>query len=99
MNCSIAHVLKSSGCDVPEYMLSLKKRSKKERKQLEKSAPKRDDITTKPIYDKLKKLGKERKFKEIRKREKLVMSSKKQLKTKSKTFKKTKQKNNKEDVK
>lgn len=52
---SIAHVLKQSGCDVPEYMLTMKKRPKKERKKLESSAPPRNDITTKPIYEILKK--------------------------------------------
>nr|CAI5827021.1 unnamed protein product [Callosobruchus analis] len=66
---SIAHVLKESGCEVPPYMLTLKKKSKKERKQLEKSAPKRDEIITKPIYERVKG-GKRKKFMEILKREK-----------------------------
>ncbi|KAJ8946078.1 hypothetical protein NQ314_008978 [Rhamnusium bicolor] len=61
---SIAHVLKESGCEVPPYMLTMKKNPKKERKQLEKSAPKRDDITTTPWYERLKR-GKRRKFREI----------------------------------
>ncbi|XP_018567286.1 probable ATP-dependent RNA helicase DDX52 [Anoplophora glabripennis] len=51
---SIAHVLKQSGCKVPPYMLTMKKKSRKERKQLEKSAPKRDEIITKPIYERKK---------------------------------------------
>lgn len=45
---SIAHVLKQSGCDVPDYMLAMKKRSKTAKKKLETSAPKRDDISVKP---------------------------------------------------
>nr|XP_023025593.1 probable ATP-dependent RNA helicase DDX52 [Leptinotarsa decemlineata] len=51
---SIAHVLKDSGCDVPPYMLTMKKVARKVRKQLEISAPKRDDITTKPLFDRIK---------------------------------------------
>ncbi|KAJ8915768.1 hypothetical protein NQ315_004580 [Exocentrus adspersus] len=51
---SIAHVIKQSGCEVPSYMLSLRKTPKKERKRLEKSAPKRDEIVTKPIYERRK---------------------------------------------
>lgn len=43
---SIVQVLKQSGCEVPEYMLALKKRGKKHRKQLLVSAVKREDITT-----------------------------------------------------
>lgn len=51
---SIAHVLKESGCEVPSYMLTMKKPSKKEKKRREVSAPKRKEIITKPIYDRLK---------------------------------------------
>ncbi|XP_074029596.1 probable ATP-dependent RNA helicase DDX52 [Leptinotarsa decemlineata] len=61
---SIAHVLKDSGCDVPPYMLTMKKVARKVRKQLEISAPKRDDITTKPLFDRIKG-GKKRKFREV----------------------------------
>lgn len=32
-------------------MLAMRKRNKKERKKLESSAPSRDDITTRPIYE------------------------------------------------
>lgn len=41
---SIANILRNSGCKVPEYMLTIKKQSKKVRRQLEKTIPKRDDI-------------------------------------------------------
>lgn len=41
---SIANILRNSGCNVPDYMLTLKKRSKKVRRELEKTVPKRQDI-------------------------------------------------------
>lgn len=41
---SIANILRNSGCKVPEYMLTLKKRSKKVRRALEKTVAKRQDI-------------------------------------------------------
>lgn len=41
---SIANILRNSGCKVPEYMLTLKKRSKKVRRALEKTVPNRQDI-------------------------------------------------------
>lgn len=44
---SIANVLRNSGCKVPEYMLTIKKQSKKVRRQLEKTIPKREDIAVK----------------------------------------------------
>ncbi|RZB39793.1 ATP-dependent RNA helicase DDX52, partial [Asbolus verrucosus] len=50
----IAHILNESGCEVPSYMLTMKKKTKKERKQLEKAAPKRDDISTRPKYENVK---------------------------------------------
>lgn len=44
---SIANILRNSGCKVPEYMLTIKKQSKKVRRQLEKTVPKRQDIAVK----------------------------------------------------
>jgi len=58
---SIAQVIRQSGCEVPEYMLKLKKRSKREVKKLKSSAPQRDDIRTTPSYE-LYKLGKKRRY-------------------------------------
>lgn len=56
---SIANILRTSGCKVPEYMLTIKKQSKKMRRQLEKTVPKRDDIAVpNPKKGKLKKNGK-----------------------------------------
>lgn len=51
---NIAHILQQSGQQVPEFMLRIKKRSKKERKRLLTSALKRDDITTTPVYELMK---------------------------------------------
>lgn len=47
---SIATVMRASGCDVPEYMLAMKKHSKKERRKLERTAPERETILTVPKY-------------------------------------------------
>jgi hypothetical protein len=47
---SIAHVLRESGCEVPEYMLKLKKASKSARRKLESRAPKRERISSIPGY-------------------------------------------------
>ncbi|CAD6215837.1 GSCOCG00000653001-RA-CDS [Cotesia congregata] len=52
---SIAVVMRASGCDVPDYMLRMKKYDKRERKKLEKVAPKRDSIASKPRKLKIKK--------------------------------------------
>ncbi|KAH0560209.1 probable ATP-dependent RNA helicase DDX52 [Cotesia glomerata] len=52
---SIAVVMRASGCDVPDYMLRMKKYDKRERKKLEKVAPKRDSIALKPRKPKMKK--------------------------------------------
>lgn len=54
---NVAHILKQSGQEVPEFMLNIKKRSKKERRKLKVSAPKRNDITTTPAYE-LQKIAK-----------------------------------------
>ena len=42
---TIANVMREAGCEVPEYMLKLKKPSKKEKRQLAKNAPKRKKIS------------------------------------------------------
>lgn len=55
---SIANILRNSGCKVPEYMLTIKKQSKKVRRQLEKTIPKRADIAIKNPNQVLKKKGK-----------------------------------------
>lgn len=47
---SIAAVMRASGCNVPDYMLAMKKHSKKERRKLEQTAPTREGILTMPTY-------------------------------------------------
>uniref|UniRef100_A0A1B6CLU8 Probable ATP-dependent RNA helicase DDX52 n=1 Tax=Clastoptera arizonana TaxID=38151 RepID=A0A1B6CLU8_9HEMI len=51
---SIATVMRDSGCEVPEYMLNLKKTSKREKRKLEHTAPNRKPISTTPSYTKFK---------------------------------------------
>ncbi|PNF22363.1 hypothetical protein B7P43_G17503 [Cryptotermes secundus] len=55
---SIAHVLQESGCEVPEYMLRMKKASKSARRKLESRAPNRESISSVPGYqiEKVRKL-------------------------------------------
>ncbi|KAF7266128.1 hypothetical protein GWI33_020500 [Rhynchophorus ferrugineus] len=64
---SIAHVVRSSGYEVPDYMLKLKKQPKSKVKKLAKQAPERDEITTVPLYYRIKG-SKKTKFREISKR-------------------------------
>ena len=49
---SIANVMKLSGCEVPDWMLSIKSMSTKQKRDLRRSAPERRDITTTSAYDK-----------------------------------------------
>ncbi|KAK3914075.1 putative ATP-dependent RNA helicase DDX52 [Frankliniella fusca] len=51
---SIATVMKDSGCDVPQYMLEMKKVSKKTKREREKYAPERNSISTVPKREKQK---------------------------------------------
>ncbi|KDR12154.1 hypothetical protein L798_13909, partial [Zootermopsis nevadensis] len=48
---SIAHMLRESGCEVPEYMLTMKKASKRARRKLESHAPYRESISSVPAYE------------------------------------------------
>lgn len=52
---SIANIMKISGCDIPEWMLQLKKINKNDRRRLAKHAVKREDITTQAKFDRKKK--------------------------------------------
>ncbi|RHY06482.1 hypothetical protein DYB36_004747, partial [Aphanomyces astaci] len=56
---TIANVMKLSGCDVPAWMLNLKKASTRQRKQLLKAPPERYRIETVSGYD-LQKANKRR---------------------------------------
>ncbi|XP_067680629.1 probable ATP-dependent RNA helicase DDX52 [Haliotis asinina] len=48
---SIANVMKQAGCSVPDYMLKLARPSKKHRKKLAHTAPKRKSVSTDSQYD------------------------------------------------
>ncbi|XP_058948166.2 probable ATP-dependent RNA helicase DDX52 [Pocillopora verrucosa] len=48
---SIANVMKSSGCEIPDWMLKLKKPARKSRKKLSKAPPSRTTIKTVSKYD------------------------------------------------
>ena len=50
--------MKNAGCEVPEYMLSMKKSNKRDKKKLENKAPHRESISTTPIYEKEKEIRK-----------------------------------------
>lgn len=63
---SIAHVLQQSGCEVPEYMLKIKKK-RKGKKFKQPSVVQRDEIITKPLYERKKHLFKMRKGKKSNK--------------------------------
>ncbi|KNE65011.1 hypothetical protein AMAG_10677 [Allomyces macrogynus ATCC 38327] len=72
---SIVNVMKESGCDVPEWMLSLKKASQNDRKKLKKSAPKRATISTMSKYD-VNKVKRKRDMIDASKRRKLKAEGK-----------------------
>ncbi|KAL6256289.1 hypothetical protein P5V15_012405 [Pogonomyrmex californicus] len=57
---SIAAVMRASGCNVPDYMLAMKKHSKKERRKLERTAPARERILTVPTYKRHKQKSREK---------------------------------------
>ncbi|KJE90181.1 hypothetical protein CAOG_08519 [Capsaspora owczarzaki ATCC 30864] len=48
---TVVNVMKESGCDVPEWMLSLQKPNKSTRKRLAKKPIQRDDISATSAYD------------------------------------------------
>ncbi|CAM9135529.1 unnamed protein product [Ectocarpus sp. 8 AP-2014] len=52
---SIANVMRLSGCEVPDWMLTMKKERRSDRQKRERGAPRRDGIETVSKYDKKKK--------------------------------------------
>lgn len=48
----IAHLVKNSGCDVPDYLLHAPKKNKKQRKRLAARPPPRASIDTTPLFEK-----------------------------------------------
>ncbi|XP_034174993.1 DExD-box helicase 52 [Osmia lignaria lignaria] len=51
---SIAAVMRQSGCNVPDYMLAMKKHSKKEKRKLEHKALVREKISTIPKFKRIR---------------------------------------------
>nr|CAG4643980.1 EOG090X06T3 [Lepidurus arcticus] len=48
---SIAQIMRDSGCEVPDYMLQMRKANKRQKKELAQHAPKRQRISTEPLHD------------------------------------------------
>ena len=59
--------MRNSGCEVPDYMLTMKKASRDARKQLAAKAPKRDGISRVSKYEK----------EQSKRREEMISASKK----------------------
>ncbi|KZC04724.1 putative ATP-dependent RNA helicase DDX52 [Dufourea novaeangliae] len=59
---SIAAIMRESGCNVPDYMLSMKKHTKREKRKLEHSAPPREKISTIPKFKRIYNKGKSSKY-------------------------------------
>lgn len=67
---SIATVMRDSGCDVPQYMLDMKKTSKRTRRELENRAPERASVSTVPKFEKQKQERLERKIQNAKRKKK-----------------------------
>ncbi|XP_018333580.1 probable ATP-dependent RNA helicase DDX52 [Agrilus planipennis] len=95
---SIAHIMKQSGCEVPAYMLTMKKQSKKEKKKMLSSAPLREDITTIPEYELQRRAKRRRRMqndlqlkqRKIIERDEQILRRKKKIRDMMKFSKKTK---------
>lgn len=72
---SIANVMRSSGCEIPDWMLKLKKPSRKIRKKLSKNPPSRSPIKTVSKYD-IEKAKRKRDIKEASKKKKVKLTPK-----------------------
>lgn len=75
--------MRNSGCEVPEYMLQMKKTSKSEAKKMARTVPKRKPISTEPIMDKIKRKKRERIIANVRQAKQKGGPSPKRPKTKS----------------
>lgn len=67
---SIAIVMKDSGCDVPGYMLEMKKVTKQVRRERENRAPERESISTVPKREREKQENLERKITNAKRKKK-----------------------------
>ena len=61
---SIAQVMRNSGCEVPDYMLNMKKSAKNQTRQPAQKVPHRQRISTEPLIDQKRR---ERRLKKLRK--------------------------------
>lgn len=59
--------MRNSGCEVPDYMLQMKKTSKSDAKKMARNIPTRKSISTEPIPDKIKRKKRERILNNVRK--------------------------------
>lgn len=71
---TIAQVMRNSGCEVPEYMLHLKKPNRDDKRQLLERAPKRDGIRKESSYEKEGRKKKEDMISASRKRKQEALS-------------------------
>lgn len=53
--------MRNAGCEVPDYMMQMKKTSKSELKRLERKIPERNSISTEPLTDKIRRERREKK--------------------------------------
>jgi len=72
---SIANVMKSSGCEIPDWMMKLKKPGRKSRKKLSKQPPTRSTIKTVSKYDSQKAKRKRKLIEASKKKKKLTLTS------------------------
>lgn len=59
--------MRNSGCEVPEYMLQMKKTSRSDAKKMARKVPTRKSISTEPLPDKIKRKKRERIIANVRK--------------------------------
>ena len=66
--------MKQSGCEVPEWMLTLQKKKKKNRRR-DTAPPKRPQIDTTPSYDKIKRHKRKQSIQQSKRKKKKAETS------------------------
>ncbi|KAF7727337.1 RNA-dependent ATPase rok1 [Apophysomyces ossiformis] len=94
---SVVNVMKESGCEVPDWMLQLKKPGYKEKRALKKVGVKRDHIDTKPDYIKKAEEKKKQMIEASKKRKRKQEQAERKKDKKPKKSIKKDNKDNKED--
>ena len=92
---SIANVMKEAGCEIPEFMLELKKPNKRLKSKLAKSAPKRQTI----LRSEIKRFKKKKNAKEGAEEEEKAEVEKEDEKSEEKKIKKKKKEETSDDKK